>query len=404
MNASFSEILRSHDVTPERLYFIDPDKDLSQLRSLEIYHNFLKYFSVPISPEYVYTHCPNLTPAHIEDNIEVIRESILPFDSYPLSMDVTEETVEFFQSLDENSPPVQVQLNLTNRCVNRCQMCRKYEWPQLDMPFPVLERLITELKQIGTTLFILSGGEPFLYRHLKELLTLLSGSVTLFFTSGTVPLTDDIVSSIKKIQFSVDALDPSIYAEIRGPGSIDTIRNNILLAKNAGCEVTITTVIQKANILHVPDIIEFCEKYDIPFYPSVVHSYDALAFYDVSKRIIPDLCVVPFYHCLIDSMGDVFLCCHHHEDNTDYSSIDRSYILGNISNTPFPDVWDSDRSKAIKREIHSKRAGFCKGCYRYLLENDLATVLRSSGENLTFPFRHTYLFPLRILTSSQNTG
>jgi MoaA/NifB/PqqE/SkfB family radical SAM enzyme len=316
-------------------------------------------------------------------------------------MVVDKNVWDFYKTVSELSYPVQVQLNITNKCINRCQMCRKYKWPQIDIPVAKLREIADELRRMETGLIILSGGEPFLHRDIERILDIFEDMTTLVFTSGVVPISVDKFKKLKKVQFSLDALAPELYRVIRGPGNVETVKENILKAKEAGCEVTVTTVIQKTNIFHVPDIIEFCEQEGIAFLPSVVHSYDELAFYNVKKRPLPPLCVVPFYHCLIDPAGDIFVCCHHHEDNTDYENIDRRFVLGNIFDCSFSEIWFSNKAKYIKRWLYNNRASFCNGCYRHLLENDVASFIRTCSTSVDLPFTHTYFFPLEMIASSR---
>ncbi len=391
------KLLEDAGCRPEQLYVVDPSLDTEGFSSEDM--QILRFFRVPMSPGYLMKNL--LTP-----QVDILNalgralkeERIKPVDGLPLQMSVDRDKWDFYRALDVSSPPSEVQLNITNRCVNRCRMCRKYEWDQIDMPVDKIREVVHDLKRMGTRLVMLSGGEPFLHRDIDEVLNMVADMTTLAFTSGCVPLSKERLRKLKRIQFSVDAVDPETYRFIRGPGSTEVIRNNILKAKDAGCHVTITAVMQKANILHVPDIIDFCEKENIPFLPSAVHSYDDLAFYNVSHRRLPPVCLVPFYHCLIDPQGDVFVCCHHHEDNTEYGQIDRKYVLGNVFDSGFPDIWSSDNAKNIKRSLYNNRAPFCQGCFRYLLENDAASFIRSCETSKEFPYIHTYFFPLEMMS------
>jgi len=386
------KLVKQYGYDPNQLYIINP----SYCGHSDRNNQFLRFFKFPISLGYLIQHKLDI----IEDLIlsEILKQDLLqPFSSYPLQMNVDQAIWDFYGTVNESSPPSQVQLNITNRCVNRCYMCRKYKWPQEDMPIITFREIVEDMQKMGFDLLILSGGEPFLHRDFDEILDMVKDMPTLAFTSGTVPLSFDKMRNLKRVQFSVDALDPRIYRIIRGPGNVETVKKNIRKAKEAGCDVTITTVIQKANVFHVPDIMEFCEKENIPFLPSVVHSYDNLSFYNLNDRPLPPLCVVPFYHCLIDPLGDIFVCCHHHEDNTDYEKIDRRFVLGNVFNSRFSDIWFSNKAKEIKKGLIENRAPFCQGCYRYLLENDVTSFIRACDSTISLPYTHTYFFPLEIM-------
>jgi MoaA/NifB/PqqE/SkfB family radical SAM enzyme len=329
----------------------------------------------------------------------IAQKAIVPAGGVSLQATVDRAKWDFYRNLGESSPPAEVQLNITNRCVNRCRMCRKYEWKQVEMPVGCIAKAVAELRAMGDPLVILSGGEPFLHREIDRVLDIVEGMPTLIFTSGTVP-----VPVVKRVQFSADALDPRIYRIIRGPGSVDVLKANIAKAKEAGCTVTVTSVIQRDNILHIPDIMEFCDYEGIPFLPGAVHSYDDVAFYDLSRRPLPRLCLVPFYHCVVDPSGDVFVCCHHYEDNTDYRKIDRRFVLGNSFREGFASVWHSDGATERKRWLLENRAAFCQGCFRYILENDVASHIRTQDSTVDLPYVHTYFFPLEMMKQSTAGG
>ena len=391
----------------DRLFIISsgPGDDLSRSAVREDVrgedYSLLRFFKIPMSLGYLLGEVHRLFPGRkgvLQVLLDFIAEkSIVPVDGIPMQTTVDRVKWDFYRNLGESSPPSEVQLNITNRCVNRCRTCRKYEWEQVDMPMERIAGIVQELRTMGNPLLILSGGEPFLHREIDRVLDIVEDMQTLVLTSGTVPVPIGKFQKVKRVQFSVDALDPEIYRTIRGPGSVEILKENISKAKEAGCLVTVTSVIQRDNILHIPDIMEFCEEDGIPFLPGAVHSYDDVAFYNLYKRPLPLLCMVPYYHCLVDPSGDVFVCCHHYEDNTDYRNIDRRFVLGNAFSQGFVATWLSDRAKGIKRWLLENRAGYCQGCFRYLLENDVASHIRSSDGPGDLPYVHTYFFPLEIM-------
>lgn len=389
------KFLEAHGYDPNKLYMVNP-----LYYSKGRFEWFLRFFRVPMSPGYLLKNKMEINRNLLNALDEILKQGLIQaVDYYPLQMDVDQAAWDFYKTINEYTNPSEVQLNITNRCVNRCHMCRKYEWPQLDMPVIKFREIVSDLRKMGASLLILSGGEPFLHHDIDEILDIVKDMQTLVFTSGVVPMPVSRLKKLKRMQFSIDALDPEIYRIVRGPGNVEVIKGNIIRAKEAGCDVTVTTVIQKTNIFHVPDIIEFCEKVGVPFLPGAVHSYDELSFYNISNRPLPPVCAVPFYHCLIDPVGDIFVCCHHHEDNTDYKKIDRSYILGNVFDRNFADIWFSDKAKEIKKKLLKNRASFCQGCYRYLLQNDVASFIISCDIPEPFPFTHTYYFPIELMPS-----
>src|SRR5258708_26148211 len=66
--------------------------------------------------------------------------------------------------------PVQAQIIPMRRCNLSCTYCNEYD--EISDPVPVEEmyRRVDKLAALGTTLIVISGGEPFLHPHLPEVI------------------------------------------------------------------------------------------------------------------------------------------------------------------------------------------------------------------------------------------
>ncbi|NLO74568.1 MAG: radical SAM protein [candidate division WS1 bacterium] len=89
--------------------------------------------------------------------------------------------------------PVLIVISPTMRCNLRCYGCYAGEYASTeDMSLELMDRIITEGKDIGVYLYTISGGEPFIRRDLLDLYAQHNDCEFLVYTNGT--LIDDSVA------------------------------------------------------------------------------------------------------------------------------------------------------------------------------------------------------------------
>lgn len=119
-----------------------------------------------------------------------------------------------------------VTLDLTKRCNYRCPHCTDQEYirhgAQMDFDFTILQKLLSWLKENGVQgLEICGGGEPTLYSHFQEMVTLageLGFRLGLVSNGSTLPVIGDVLarSEFDWIRFSMDAVDSATYSKLHG--------------------------------------------------------------------------------------------------------------------------------------------------------------------------------------------
>lgn len=113
--------------------------------------------------------------------------------------------------------------NLTNLCNENCFYCfRELQERPRDLEDNIV--IINKLKNLGVTRITYAGGEPLIYKGLKELLVYSHslGIKNALITNGknlTVDNLDDYLSNIDKITFSVDS--PNEYINTTTGRGID---------------------------------------------------------------------------------------------------------------------------------------------------------------------------------------
>lgn len=85
------------------------------------------------------------------------------------------------------SVPAAILIDPTSACNLRCKGCWAGEYSKSDMLEPeLLNRIIAEAREIGIHWIVLSGGEPFCYPYLMDILEENADSFFVAFTNGTL--------------------------------------------------------------------------------------------------------------------------------------------------------------------------------------------------------------------------
>lgn len=163
-------------------------------------------------------------------------QDILPEIFSKLAWMVSQKPSEFYKFIG----PKSVQLELTNDCNLRCNMCERWKWlnedPELkgNLTTTEVKDLLDQLKALGTDHILLTGGEPLLREDLNEILEYADqlGLAITIITNGTIltPKTSKILAESKAtIIFSVDGSNSELYQKIRGKDLFEEVIQNIKL-------------------------------------------------------------------------------------------------------------------------------------------------------------------------------
>lgn len=96
-------------------------------------------------------------------------------------------------------PPSLVVVSPTMRCNLKCYGCYAGNYTKnQDLPYDVFERIIREGKELGIYLYVISGGEPFVYDGLVDLFEKHNDCVFQVYTNGTM-LDDDLCARIVEL-------------------------------------------------------------------------------------------------------------------------------------------------------------------------------------------------------------
>ncbi|MBI2050542.1 MAG: radical SAM protein [Parcubacteria group bacterium] len=167
------------------------------------------------------------------------------------------------------------QINITSRCNMRCEHCRGSYGGTVDLSAADFETLLLfshqHLGEGGG--YLISGGEPLLHPHLKELLLLLkhhfrkNGFVSVttngtFLTSGWLDFLQSLAFPDLRIAISLDSVDPERNNAFRH--SRQAFQNSVkaikLVAERPDIQCIVRATIQKGQLPEVEPMLELVDS------------------------------------------------------------------------------------------------------------------------------------------------
>ena len=152
-----------------------------------------------------------------------------------------------------------LRVSVTDRCDLRCVYCMAEDMeflPKRDLlTLEELDRLCAAFIRLGTTKIRITGGEPLVRRDVMRLFKNLGGRIgdgglkELTVTTNGTQLSKHadtlFASGVRRVNVSLDTLDPVKFNQITRWGKIEPILDGIFAAKAAGLAIKINAVAMK---------------------------------------------------------------------------------------------------------------------------------------------------------------
>ena len=315
-------------------------------------------------------------------------------------------------------PPVNFQIDLTNKCNNRCLWCfyDVYPLPEFtrkqvldkDKLFAFLE----DLKVIGgQSIEWTGGGEPTMHPDFVEIVNKARelGFHQAMVTNGKKLSGDiaDVVKDFDWVRVSLNSASAKMYKIQHGNDSFLRVINNIECfskIKASNCVLGVSMIVDKNNWIEIADMTYLAKKnlgadnarIGIPQTPEneklfegiwdkVVEkmekadSYqeDNFSVFTFSNRIevlshktTSKRC---YYHHLTPSLGAngvIYPCCH-------FKYLPE-YNLGNINETPFSELWEGP----VRKSFIDSTGENCKASCWFNDKNKLADYIIKKPEDV----------------------
>jgi len=287
--------------------------------------------------------------------------------------------------------PLNVQLDLTYRCNERCVHCYLDHDDHGEMTTSEITHLLDEMADAGVFILTISGGEIFLRRDFFEIL---EHARRLMFCvklkTNAVLIREREAQRIKEL--GVESIQISIYshrAEIHDaitlvPGSLKRSLDGIRFLKSQGLKVIIANVLMAQNVEDYPGVRALAAEMGVEctLDPTITPMMDgnrapldlgldrsALGRVFRDSSLVGDVeefCSIPgaadeneleatpcsagHTACYVSPYGDVFPC------------VQFPLPTGNVRRERFADIWRSSRSMEEVRAIRLKDLTTCTGC------------------------------------------
>ncbi|HEX8062877.1 MAG TPA: GTP 3',8-cyclase MoaA [Allosphingosinicella sp.] len=164
-----------------------------------------------------------------------------------------------------------LRLSVTDRCDLRCVYCMPERMTFLPRPdllsLAELDRLAAAFIRKGVRRLRLTGGEPLVRRDVMDLIAGLSRFLStgaldeLTLTTNGSRLADHAAAlarfGIRRVNVSLDTLDPQTYARITRGGRVERVISGIDAALEAGLEVKVNAVALRDDNLE--DLVDLAE-------------------------------------------------------------------------------------------------------------------------------------------------
>ncbi len=224
-----------------------------------------------------HTSYQDITDKYPKEKQGEVIEALETFQELGVILDNLEEVENVniinltYQNLPEinpfNPPYLKfLMINLTEKCNLACKHCYITDKNLIDFPLEELKKIIQEFNELQGIKLVLTGGEPFLYSKLKELLEfLIDIPLQKIFLSNGVLIKDymDTLNLIKEnnieVYISIDGLKES-HNDFRDANCFDDSIEGIKLLLDNGIDVSINTMVHKQNLKDFDGILKLIKS------------------------------------------------------------------------------------------------------------------------------------------------
>lgn len=282
--------------------------------------------------------------------------------------------------------PYVANIEILTGCNLNCVHCYIPEHNEQHIQFKELDKILRQLKKLGTFIVVLTGGEIFLRKDIFDIIGLCRkyGFRTILFSNVTL-LDKEKIQLLKElyvyeISTSIYSLNSKIHDKItKIEGSLDKTLKNLERIKNIGINVEVKTPLMTYNKECFDEVKKFCEEKNYAFNAgtTIMGTTDGSRTNNnlkINKNDLPVIinkielykrsirgrkstefkeneivCKELKSTIFIDSMGYIYPCSAF------------PIKLGNIYKDKIENVWNSKEEKKIQ-SIKYKNLKECKEC------------------------------------------
>lgn len=161
---------------------------------------------------------------------------------------------------------------VTSRCNLHCPHCFVFPKKEMELPTEDVQKIISDLKDLGILMLCISGGEPFIREDITDIIDFAMSQKLphVLIPSNCTLIDEKIINQLKKykgkitIMVSLDTSTPEAYDQFRNTkGSFEKVVETVRKLQNASISVSAATVLGPSTIEGLPHIFQLLKRLDI---------------------------------------------------------------------------------------------------------------------------------------------
>jgi radical SAM protein with 4Fe4S-binding SPASM domain len=180
---------------------------------------------------------------------------------------------DFFR---ENGLPMELHIDLTAACTERCVHCYLPDYPNRHLPFTLVDKALREFRAMQGLTVHLTGGECMLHPEFEDVCRLcVELNLNFIILSNLTVCDDKRIAFLAEVQpqfvnVSLYSMDPAEHDSITQlPGSWRRTMDAILACEKAGVHVRITTPLLKENRKAFTALAAFAREHRMHLVPGI---------------------------------------------------------------------------------------------------------------------------------------
>lgn len=167
------------------------------------------------------------------------------------------------------SAPFKVYLDITLACSLQCPFCLSEagRGQKASLPVATIEKLATEIQELGVMYVKIGGGDPFLHPDFEIIVNLLRSAgcfLTISTNSAVVtPQIVDLLANAKiRTSVSIEGIE-AVNDNLRGSGHFRKALAALETLKEGGVNVLLRTTLLRQNLDNVPELVELARSREV---------------------------------------------------------------------------------------------------------------------------------------------
>jgi MoaA/NifB/PqqE/SkfB family radical SAM enzyme len=170
---------------------------------------------------------------------------------------------------------------VTLRCNQRCIFCNiphtNNGTPDREPKLDQIAANLHDLRRLGVKLLDVTGGEPLLFKHIVEMLTMAkqNGLITTVTTNGMLypRFAKQLEGKVDALLFSIDSTDADEHDRIRATKSFGLVLDALKVAREYKQPLYISHVVTNESFPHVDEMVRFAREQNAILYLNPCFSF-----------------------------------------------------------------------------------------------------------------------------------